>query len=204
MKKLIYILAFIFILQTVNSATVQGNVYDISLDLVKNSIVEINTIPNQKLVARDGSYIFSSVPKGSYEITAYTSDNLKTTENITIEQDGTYTIDLFLIPELKEGDKKSNLIYYLFSIIILIIIVILIIKFRKKKPKKSNDIDEDLQKVLEIIKKDGNRTTQKHIKEVTGLSEAKVSLMITDLESKNIVKRIKKGRSNIIILEANK
>ncbi len=35
-------------------------------------------------------------------------------------------------------------------------------------------------------------------------SEAKVSLMLDDLENKGLIKKIKKGRSNIIIAEVQK
>ena len=51
-----------------------------------------------------------------------------------------------------------------------------------------------------LIKKEGSRMVQKDIVQKTGLSEAKISLMITDLESKGIIRKIKKGRANIIIL----
>ena len=40
----------------------------------------------------------------------------------------------------------------------------------------------------------------KDIRKAFGLSEAKASLIITELEHKNLVKRIKKGRGNVIIL----
>jgi len=53
---------------------------------------------------------------------------------------------------------------------------------------------------LKFIKKEGGRTTQKEIRKNIGLGEAKVSLIITELEHKKKVKRIKKGRGNIIIL----
>ena len=44
----------------------------------------------------------------------------------------------------------------------------------------------------------GGRTTQKEICKELPYSEAKISLMITELEQKQMVKRIKKGRGNII------
>ena len=54
---------------------------------------------------------------------------------------------------------------------------------------------------LEIIKKEGGRTTQKDIRKEIPLSEAKTSLMIAELEHKGIIEKIKKGRGNIIILK---
>ena len=41
---------------------------------------------------------------------------------------------------------------------------------------------------------------QKDLRKQLMLSEAKVSLMISELESLNKLKRIKKGRANIIVL----
>ena len=54
--------------------------------------------------------------------------------------------------------------------------------------------------IIRIIKENKGRITQKDIRKQIPLSEAKISLMITELEDKGIVKRIKKGRGNIIIL----
>ncbi|MDP2750920.1 MAG: winged helix-turn-helix transcriptional regulator [Nanoarchaeota archaeon] len=58
----------------------------------------------------------------------------------------------------------------------------------------------DLEKILEILKKNDGRATQKEIRKEIPLSEAKISLMITDLEAKGKIRKIKKGRGNIIIL----
>jgi len=61
-------------------------------------------------------------------------------------------------------------------------------------------VTKDLQDLIEIIKREGGRTTQKEIRKHIPLSEAKISLMIAELEDKGIIKKIKKGRGNIIIL----
>ncbi len=70
-----------------------------------------------------------------------------------------------------------------------------------EKGKKSAKEDEDLEKVINIIKQEGNRTTQKEIRKYIPLSEAKISLLIAELEHKGIIEKIKKGRGNIIILK---
>ncbi len=55
---------------------------------------------------------------------------------------------------------------------------------------------------LEIIKKHDGRITQKQLrKEMLYLSEAKVSLIVTELEHKGKVEKVKKGRGNVIILK---
>jgi len=69
-------------------------------------------------------------------------------------------------------------------------------------PTASTDVTlpDDLREVLRIIEKSGGRITQLDLRKALPYSEAKVSLMITDLESRGIVKKVKKGRGNVIIL----
>ena len=55
--------------------------------------------------------------------------------------------------------------------------------------------------IIKILIQEGGRTTQKGIRKQIPLSEAKISLMIAELEHKGIVDKIKKGRGNIIILK---
>jgi uncharacterized membrane protein len=62
----------------------------------------------------------------------------------------------------------------------------------------SDSLAED---VLAFIKEEGGRVTQKDIRKKFPLSEAKISLVVTELESKELVKRIKKGRANIVVLQ---
>lgn len=70
------------------------------------------------------------------------------------------------------------------------------------QPSASNDVTlpEDLREVIRIIEKSRGRITQLDLRKALPYSEAKVSLMITDLENRGIVKKIKKGRGNVIIL----
>jgi uncharacterized membrane protein len=61
-------------------------------------------------------------------------------------------------------------------------------------------IPSDLQEVLSIIRGRDGRIAQKDLRLRLNCSEAKVSLMITDLEDRGLVKKVKKGRGNVIIL----
>jgi uncharacterized membrane protein len=72
---------------------------------------------------------------------------------------------------------------------------------QKDNKEKVEELDDDLKKVLDILKAEGGRTTQKEIRKHIPLSEAKVSLIITEMEVKGMVEKIKKGRGNIIILK---
>ncbi|MBS3095711.1 hypothetical protein J4231_03450 [Candidatus Woesearchaeota archaeon] len=216
-KRILFML--LLAINIASAATIQGIVYDLSLNPVDKSIVEVNSIPQQRYVSQDGKYSLS-LPKGSYMITAKYNDNLAA-ENITIADDGIYNLDLFLFPLLDEDitedinidiqPEKSNYLPYMIAFIALIAIsslVLLLYYIRKKKhantqinPVENESLVDDKQKILDIIKKQGNRTTQKDIRKEISLSEAKVSLVIAELEHESKVKKIKKGRGNIIIID---
>jgi uncharacterized membrane protein len=66
---------------------------------------------------------------------------------------------------------------------------------------KTMELPEDLHELYDLILKKGGRTTQKEIRKDAKYGEAKVSLMLADLEDRGLIKKIKKGRSNIIIAE---
>ncbi len=210
------------------AANIQGTIYDIELNEVTDAIVEINTIPQQSFVAKDGTYSFE-VASGEYTIFAKSGQDIAE-ENITIADDGTYKIDLILFPDfeevkiLDESDleigteytdtvEKNYSLYYLIAFILAIIIIIAVLFHYKKKLetglqeelkeiKKTtkDDLEADLKELIAFIKKEGGRTTQKDIRRNFPQSEAKISLMIAELEHKGRIKKIKKGRGNIITL----
>ena len=63
------------------------------------------------------------------------------------------------------------------------------------------ELPEDLHELYDLLLKKGGRVTQKDLRGDMKCSEAKVSLMLDDLENRGYIKKIKKGRSNIIIAE---
>ena len=128
-----------------------------------------------------------------------------------------------LMGEVIEKPSNKNNILILFMIIgsVFIVSILLIFYVLKKTRKKEYiqekkkespesfaaekkeevDAPESLDRVIRIIKENNGRVTQREIRKQIPLSEAKISLMITELEDKGTVKRIKKGRGNIIILK---
>ena len=146
-----------------------------------------------------------------------------TNENVTVRQDGNYVLDLVLFPEIETGGEDSYPIEVNESIldspsnnypilwIALAFAVLAAFKYYMKKwfnkkynlEKKNSEFSEDsgLEDIVKIIKNEGGRATQKDIRKKIPLSEAKISLMIAELEHKGVVEKIKKGRGNIIILK---
>ncbi|MBC7085476.1 MAG: winged helix-turn-helix transcriptional regulator [Methanomethylovorans sp.] len=61
----------------------------------------------------------------------------------------------------------------------------------------------DLQEILDLIRSQGGRMTQKDLRSKLKYSEGKVSLMLFDLERRGIIEKFKRGRGNVIILVEN-
>ncbi len=201
-----------------STAIIKGTIYDLDLNKVKNAIVTVNSTPKQTIVAVDGEYSFE-LPLGSYKIEAkilsYNVTEACTTETIEIKHPGTYNTDLILFPNLlpeeeileEEIDvseiigKKTNIAPIILIVACVLVALLLFIIFYKKKRKKKPLEKTDIEKVIEFIKKEGGRTTQKAIRQHLFLSEAKASLLITEMEHKGLIQKIKKGRGNIIILK---
>jgi len=205
----------LLVLPVVQAAVIHGTVYTIELQRADNAIVEINTTPNQKFVATGGEFSFE-VRKGQYALHA-SSEQGQVQENITAAQNGTYRIDLILFPNLDEpvfeerlevpevGDviEESRSEWWPMAAIGLAVVLgialaVFWVRKRKQSPSKAKP-DDDLTKILDVLDEHGGRATQKQIRKQVPFSEAKVSLMIAELEEKGRIKRIRKGRGNIIV-----
>lgn len=77
-----------------------------------------------------------------------------------------------------------------------------------EKPEKGIDwkqgeqkLGKDLGEIISLLGDYGGRMTQKEIREKTNLGEAKLSLMVAELENMGKIKKFKQGRGNIIVLK---
>ncbi|MBT3690980.1 hypothetical protein HOG16_01920 [Candidatus Woesearchaeota archaeon] len=202
---------FLFCIPFVSATTLHGTVYNIDFDVVEDVIVEINSQPKQSMIASGGVYSFELNP-GDYTLIAnyYIGDELiaSTTEEVSIIEEGDFVLDLILFPnfddelvedfDFDDNDGSNNYIYWIIGALILVILLFFYIK--KKKPKEKKFDRDEADDVLEFIKKSDGRTTQKEIRKNLGLGEAKTSLIISELVHDKKIRRIKKGRGNIIIL----
>ena len=231
------ILLIVLLSTSAFAATIQGTIYNSHLERETNVLVEINTIPQQKFLAINGSYSFTVSP-GKYTLTARKAD-IRNTEDVQIIDNGQYLVDLFLLPDLGDENELWNetgedliadevpadsyaLWRYIIGGLIAAFLLYRIIKARKKygplkifrrkiKEEAHKTVEEHkeelaqepgyVEKALEIIKQHDGRIHQKELrKEMLYLSEAKVSLIITELEHKGKIEKIKKGRGNVLIL----
>ncbi|WP_456468651.1 DUF7343 domain-containing protein [Archaeoglobus sp.] len=227
MKFRLLIPLFIFLIATVSVGGVEiyGKIYRWdTLDLVKDVIVEVKDGSVQRLVSDDGSYSFNLSP-GNYTIIAKKGDYIAV-ENLTIRNTTRFDLILFPnlesiedlpdFPEITDEEAEQGQLYYLpvAAIAGVVVAVLYILKRREKERERGrvmdeslqavepipDDLPEDLVEVLEIIRRVGGRITQKELRKKLGYSEAKMSLIIADLERRGLVEKVKKGRGNIIFL----
>jgi len=114
-KKVVYCIFFLLMIDIVIGATIFGDVYDFSLEKQNNAIVSVNSSPKQVVVAKDGSYSFE-LPVGKYEISArYIVDNetiSSVSESINVERQGSFRLDLILFPSFEAEEsilEETNL-----------------------------------------------------------------------------------------------
>ncbi len=236
--KVLITLLLLLVLPLASAATLKGSIYDENLDIAKDVLVEINTVPQQKFLAKTGSYSFD-LAVGKYTLTAKNDQYVVTEEVEILSPTGEYVLDLFLLPDFAEEDElwqetqqdlaleteERSTPWWSWVIAGIIFAALLgrIIYTRKKygslwtfrkriKEESQKTLEqhkEELAKepgyvdqALEIIKKHDGRINQKELrKEMMYLSEAKVSLIVTELEHKGKVEKIKKGRGNVLILK---
>lgn len=134
-----------------------------------------------------------------------------------IDSDYEYLRDINLTGELETKDTgAANYITIIIAFLLIALILIFFLSKKKNKPvipeekenpseppieNKARELPDDLSELYDLILKKGGRTTQKEIRKDSKYGEAKVSLMLADLEDRGLVKKIRKGRSNIIIAE---
>jgi uncharacterized membrane protein len=212
-------------------ATIHGKTYEFStLEPMKDVRVEVylNSTLIQREVAENGEYSFDLSP-GDYLIKAkYFRGSLLdyyADENVTVI--GDTVLDLIMmpnldidealfppnitVPEIRESGADPNLFLLVIPVAAVIVISVLFLKRRKKggkeklplpaSPAQVQELPDDLKSVVGIIKDAGGRITQKELRKKLPYSEAKVSLMVADLENRGVLRKIKKGRGNIIILD---
>lgn len=211
---------------TASAVEIYGKVYRWdTLDVFSNAVVEIKNGGIQRLVSENGSYSFN-VPPGNYTIVAYYGEYFAV-ENVTVLNTTRFDLILFPklegmeevleIPEFPAVDEERSFPYYLYAILIsgVIIAVLFLLKYRQQHVVETaevtekteetateyRELPEDLAKIVEIIKREGGRITQKELRKRLGYSEAKMSLIIADLERRGLVEKVKKGRGNIIFLK---
>lgn len=212
-----------------SAAELHGIVYDFDLKKVPLAVVEVNSSPAQRMVAVNGSFSFILPPGDYEVTVSLPKRNLSSTEVIEILGNGSFVYDVILLPEVGNEDilfSEVNEVPFIEDLIedapashwiawlgVFAVLTALIVAFTSR-PKirqivrkeivrervvEKVALAEDVQQVMAVLDKQGGRASQKDIRKELPYSEAKVSLMIDELEKKGLVTRIKKGRGNVIV-----
>ncbi|NOX71301.1 MAG: hypothetical protein GXO64_01195 [Candidatus Micrarchaeota archaeon] len=218
------LVSFLTMISITSAAMVHGTVYDMELEPAENIVLTINSTPKQMFVAKNGTYSFTVAP-GDYIISAECRPRYRrcgADENITITDDGDYVVDLILFPDFSEEDAifneginlsldedvsenkkpaENSLFYLTVALAVFAFLAALLGRNRTLRHKIVTERNDMADNVVEFIKSEGGRTTQKEIRKHFPFSEAKISLVLTDLEDKGLIRKIKRGKGNVIVLE---
>ncbi|MBU0461293.1 MAG: hypothetical protein KJ574_01770, partial [Nanoarchaeota archaeon] len=177
-KSFLLILALVLLVPFTYATTLHGTIYDLELTPVENALVEIDTQPPQRYLAKDGSYSFE-VPKGTFTIkVTYSTQDLNDTyhEDVVVKEEGRYIFDIFLFPETSEEEEllesaemdldveeqgnETNLILWAGIIILILLIFLILIRqyFRFKRKDESEQIEKEIESdyeklILEMLHK---------------------------------------------------
>src|SRR3989338_10343643 len=109
--RLIFALFIVLLSANALAATLSGKVYDFALDELNDSVIDVNSVPLQRVVSKNGEYSFELSP-GIYNLTAnfYSNSNgsisLTADENIVISNEGEFVFDLMI--SLKKHLKMNQ------------------------------------------------------------------------------------------------
>ena len=176
-----------------------------------------------------GNYTIKAYYISNQELRDYTQENLLVKDSNGdysldlilfpyLDDQNSSDLDIKII-DLGNAQENKNfpILLIILSIMSLLVIAYLLMSF-KKTAKRSGELQQHLEK-LKIqekqeteetskdvyyektysIIKEQKRINQKDLRKELNVSEAKISLVITQLESEGKVKRIKKGRGNLVV-----
>ncbi len=168
------------------SGAISGNIFYSDLKPAEMSIIRINTSPSQIYVSVTGAYFFNAEP-GTYTLSIQSKRC-----NHTLEAEvgnGSYVRDIIL-------PCRSRTLNLIPIVGIAVLASASAIAFL---PRRRKEMSEDGKAVIDALGKE-KRMLQKDLRRVLGWSETKLSLVLAELESEGAIKKIKKGRTNIIVL----
>ena len=196
--RILAFLAFMLLISPVFPAFVYGDIYGDSLEKINKTVVRVDGSFSYQLVTEKSNYsIF--LPGGKYTISASRFDDNGNLQLYAQEQVNVGSEDQRIDLVLK---KPNNDVILYGGIIVLLVLLFFLYKNSRpikevKKPSKYK-LDEDAKQVLSSLDSFEGRATQKEIRKMLGFSDAKLSLILTELENLGYIKKFKRGRANIV------
>lgn len=200
---------FFILLSVSHAAYVYGDVYQMNLEKLNKTVIRVEGPFSYQLVTNKTNYsIFLS--DGEYRISASTFDEtgkliFYTDEKVNVGSND-QKVDLVLRPT-NTFDYSSYLIFLAIMSIVFIWANKNLVprsgatkEFNHEKPLVDGklELDDETKAVLHMLDGFEGRATQKELKEALNFSDAKLSLILTELEHFGHIKKFKRGRANII------
>lgn len=209
------------------SVNVSGDIYEEgSLKKLNSTVVTLKGADySYRQVFQTANYSFS-LPEGRYKLIVerYDAGMLTHQFNESVNLNGNSArIDFVLRPTPSPVDLRIYAIAGIVIVLILIIIHRLLLRHFSTRTQdtesetgnpeleidnpepatqdiipKTQDLDEDARRILETLKANEGRMTQKELRELLNYSDAKMSLIIAELEHYGMIKKFKRGRGNIL------
>jgi uncharacterized membrane protein len=212
MELLRMLFAFSLLAATASAAFVHGDIYRSDLERLNKTVLRVDGEFSYQLVTDKGNYSIY-LPNGDYNISASSFGDdgslaYYAEEGIRVG-DSDQKVDLVLKPA-KSGESEP---LYLISGGAILLGLALAVFFLSRnrtvvnapetsstntEKKKIAEPDEDMRTILRALDSHEGRATQKELREELGFSDAKLSLIISELEDSGYVKKFKRGRGNII------
>ena len=207
MRLAVFLLVFFLLASLTHSAYVYGDIYKLNnFEKLNSSVIKIDGRFSYQMVNKKTNYSIE-LPEGDYNISAeYYDENgnmvLYARQGVKLGGDN-QRIDLILLPT---GNTFEYILGAGAAIIALFIFYNVVIKnAHQNKPgqkehtePKATELDDDAKRVLQTLESSESRATQKEIKDALHFSDAKLSLILTELEQMGKIKKFKRGRGNII------
>ncbi len=217
------VMALLIISALSTAGFVHGDIYRSDLQPLNHTVIRIEGPFTYQMVTEKGNYsIF--LPEGNFTVTASSSDDSGNTIFLASDQIKVGTQDQRLDLVLNRASSVWD--YSLPIAIILVLIAVFIWANRfwnhpsKIKEQISSEpaneiqtseppekiqtnpvrpaLDRDAKTVLSALDSSEGRSTQKELRETLNFSDAKMSLILSELESSGYIKRFKRGRGNVI------
>jgi len=214
----LFLLIMLLLQCSSHSAYVYGDIYSSDLERINQTAIRIEGGFTYQLVTDKANYsIF--LPEGEYTVTASTFDEsgnaaLSSQERVIVGAED-QRVDIILKPAWR--------IEWAFAILAIAAISAVFLwsnrrwdtkapgktpqahegeegaAFKEKQPLAEQiELDDDAKSVLRALDGMEGRATQKELKETLRFSDAKLSLILTELEGLGHIKKFRRGRANII------
>ncbi|NCO11211.1 hypothetical protein GW924_01235 [Candidatus Pacearchaeota archaeon] len=218
MKRLLVFLALaVAFANLVSAVEVAGEVYSTDFEIVSEVVVKVLSTGGNVLqseISESGRYEFG-LSEGEYIVKAevYRDGILVLEGGERIEVGGVaLNVDLIVLPSFGDEELFDNfdvstdieaegISFLILAVIAIAVAAVIAFYYWKRGPKPKEELPKDLKEIVKMIERKGGRVNQVDLRKELQFSEAKVSLMLADLENRGWIKRIKKGRGNILVLQ---